>query len=121
MDEVKKESAERLVQGLKTPEVVLVKATEGVMSADPKIIPEAKPLSRLDIHEMFALSYGGAKVIKAEVDGPRPAGTLRLSRFTLAGLIIALSVTDKQHIQSAQFPRERGVGPPLPLPLVQTD
>ncbi|MBS7656626.1 aspartate kinase [Candidatus Bathyarchaeota archaeon] len=51
---------------LKAEEIVLVKETEGVMSADPKIVPEAKPLKKLDIHEMFALSHGGAKIIKAE-------------------------------------------------------
>jgi len=47
-------------------EVILVKTTEGVMSADPKIVPHARPLSRLTIHEMFALAHGGAKIVKAE-------------------------------------------------------
>jgi len=47
-------------------ETVLVKETEGVMSADPKLVPSARPLKSLSIHEMFALSYGGAKIIKAE-------------------------------------------------------
>ncbi len=51
---------------LKAEEIVLVKETEGVMSADPRIVPDAKPLKKLDIHEMFALSHGGAKIIKAE-------------------------------------------------------
>jgi len=51
---------------LRAKEVILVKETEGVMSADPKVVPDAKPLERLDIHEMFALAHGGAKVVKAE-------------------------------------------------------
>lgn len=51
---------------LRAEEVILVKETEGVMSADPKVVPDAKPLDRLDIHEMFALAHGGAKVLKAE-------------------------------------------------------
>jgi len=51
---------------LKAEEVILVKETEGVMSADPKVVPDAKPLEKLDIHEMFALAHGGAKVLKAE-------------------------------------------------------
>ncbi len=51
---------------LRAEEVILVKETEGVMSADPKIVPKAKPLRRLDIHEIFALAHGGAKIIKAE-------------------------------------------------------
>jgi len=55
-----------LANCLGAEEIVLVKETEGVMSADPKIVREAKPLKRLDIHEMFALAYGGAKIVKAE-------------------------------------------------------
>ncbi|MCW4021343.1 MAG: aspartate kinase, partial [Candidatus Bathyarchaeota archaeon] len=55
-----------LANCLGAEEIVLVKETEGVMSADPKIVPEARPLKKLDIHEMFALSAGGAKIVKAE-------------------------------------------------------
>lgn len=51
---------------LKAEEVILVKETEGVLSADPKVIPNPRVLDRLDIHEMFALAHGGAKIIKAE-------------------------------------------------------
>jgi len=51
---------------LKADEVILVKETGGVMSADPKIVSEARSLRKLDIHEMFALAHGGAKIIKAE-------------------------------------------------------
>ena len=55
-----------LANCLKADEVILVKETEGVMTADPKLVPDAKPLKELDIHEMFALAYGGAKIVKAE-------------------------------------------------------
>ncbi|MGQ9623887.1 MAG: aspartate kinase [Candidatus Bathycorpusculaceae bacterium] len=48
---------------LKADEVVLVKDTEGVLSADPKIVPNAKPLKEISIEEMFSLAYGGAKII----------------------------------------------------------
>ena len=51
---------------LRAKEVILVKETEGVMSADPKVVPDARPLERLDIHEMFALAHGGAKIVKAD-------------------------------------------------------
>ena len=51
---------------LNADEVILVKETQGVMSADPKVVPDAKPLTNLDIHEMFALAHGGAKIVKAE-------------------------------------------------------
>jgi aspartate kinase len=55
-----------LANCLKADEVILVKETEGVLSADPKIVPDAHILETLNIHEMFALAHGGAKVIKAE-------------------------------------------------------
>lgn len=47
-------------------EIILVKETSGVLSADPKMVPDARPLSKLDIHEMFDLAQGGAKIIKPE-------------------------------------------------------
>ena len=72
-----------LANCLKADEVILVKETEGVMSADPKIIEDAKPLSRLDIHEMFALSYGGAKIVKAEaLKYKLPGQKLRIVSFS---------------------------------------
>ena len=55
-----------LAHCLGAEEIVLVKETEGVMSADPKVVPEARPLERLSIYEMFALSYGGAKIVRAD-------------------------------------------------------
>lgn len=48
---------------LKADEVILVKNTAGVLSADPKFVPDAKPLESLTIEEMFSLSQGGAKII----------------------------------------------------------
>ncbi|MBS7635006.1 aspartate kinase [Candidatus Bathyarchaeota archaeon] len=55
-----------LANCLRADEVILVKETEGVLSADPKIVPDARILETVDIYEMFALAHGGAKVIKAE-------------------------------------------------------
>jgi aspartate kinase len=52
------------------------------MSADPKIVSKARPLRKLDIHEMFALSYGGAKVIKADsLKYKLPINRLRILNF----------------------------------------
>ncbi|MCS7114665.1 MAG: aspartate kinase [Nitrososphaerota archaeon] len=51
---------------LKADEVILVKNTSGVLSADPKIVPDAKPLDRITIEEMFSLAQGGAKIIHPE-------------------------------------------------------
>jgi aspartate kinase len=51
---------------LEANEVILVKDTEGVFSTDPKILPNAKQIDRIDIHEFFSLAHGGAKIIRAE-------------------------------------------------------
>jgi aspartate kinase len=51
---------------LEANEVILVKDTEGVFSTDPKILPNAKPIDKIDIHEFFSLAHGGAKIIRAE-------------------------------------------------------
>jgi len=68
---------------LKAEEIILVKDTEGVMSADPKAMPDAKPLEKLDIHEMLALAQGGAKIIKTEaLKYKLPEQTLRIVSFS---------------------------------------
>ncbi|MEM3703804.1 MAG: aspartate kinase [Candidatus Bathyarchaeia archaeon] len=51
---------------LKADEVILVKNTSGVLSADPKIVQDAKPLDKITIEEMFSLAQGGAKIIHPE-------------------------------------------------------
>jgi aspartate kinase len=55
-----------LAKCLDADEVILVKETSGVLSADPKIVSEARSLNKLDIHEMFDLAQGGAKIVKPE-------------------------------------------------------
>ncbi len=51
---------------LEANEVILVKDTEGVFSTDPKILPSARQIDKIDIHELFSLAYGGAKIVRAE-------------------------------------------------------
>jgi aspartate kinase len=51
---------------LEAGEVVLVKETSGVLSADPRIVAETRFLEVLDIHELFDLVQGGAKIVKPE-------------------------------------------------------
>jgi len=53
-----------LARCISADEIILVKETSGVLSADPKIVPNARPLNRLEIHEMFDLAQGGAKIVK---------------------------------------------------------
>jgi aspartate kinase len=55
-----------LAKCLDADEVILVKETSGVLSADPKIVSGARSLNKLDIHEMFDLAQGGAKIVKPE-------------------------------------------------------
>jgi len=72
-----------LANCLNAEEAVLVKETQGVMSADPNVVPNAKPLRNLDIHEMFALAHGGAKIIKAEaLKYKLPNQSLRVVSFS---------------------------------------
>lgn len=67
---------------LKADEVILVKNTNGVLSADPKIVPDAKPLDRITIEEMFSLAQGGAKIIHPEaLKYKLPGQKLRVVRF----------------------------------------
>jgi aspartate kinase len=51
---------------LEADEVILVKDTPGVMSADPEVVPDAKPVGSITIDEMYALAHGGAKVVRPE-------------------------------------------------------
>ena len=55
-----------LAKSLDADEIILVKDTGGVLSADPKIVADARLLDKLDIHEMFDLAQGGAKIVKPE-------------------------------------------------------
>lgn len=48
---------------LNADEVILVKNTEGVLSADPTLVPDAKPLKEVTVEEMFSLAQGGAKIV----------------------------------------------------------
>jgi aspartate kinase len=55
-----------LAKCLGADEVILVKETSGVLSADPRVVSDARPLNSMDIHEMFDLAQGGAKIVKPE-------------------------------------------------------
>ncbi len=48
---------------LKVDEIILWKDVDGVMTADPKLVPEARPLARMSYDEVMELAYFGAKVI----------------------------------------------------------
>ena len=48
---------------LKVDEIILWKDVDGVMTADPKLVPDAKPIPRMSYDEVVELAYFGAKVI----------------------------------------------------------
>jgi len=99
-----------LANCLKADEVVLVKTTEGVMSADPTVIPDARPLSKLDIHEMFALSYGGAKIIKADaLKYKLPNQRLKIVSFSSPDLMGGTEVTGVFNSNSFEISERRGL------------
>ncbi|MCK4952184.1 aspartate kinase [Candidatus Bathyarchaeota archaeon] len=77
-----------LANCLEANEVILVKDVEGVLSSDPKIVPNVKPFDKLDIHEMFALAQGGAKIVRAEaLTYKRPNQRLRIVGFSSNNLV----------------------------------
>jgi len=55
-----------LANCLEADDIILVKETLGVLSADPKMVHNARFLDTLDIHEAFDLMRGGAKIVKPE-------------------------------------------------------
>jgi aspartate kinase len=74
---------------LDADEVILVKETSGVLSADPKIVSEARSLNKLDIHEMFDLAQGGAKIVKPEaLRYKQPNQMLRVVDFSSGNLAV---------------------------------
>lgn len=78
-----------LANCLEADEVILVKETNGVLSADPKIVASARLLNKLDIHEMFALALGGAKIIKpGALKYKLPEQKLRVVSFSSSDISI---------------------------------
>ncbi|MGB9842050.1 MAG: hypothetical protein ACPLKZ_04915, partial [Candidatus Bathyarchaeales archaeon] len=100
-----------LAHCLNADEVVLVKETSGVLSADPKIVPDAKPLSKLDIHEMFDLAQGGAKIVKAEaLKYKLPGQALRIVDFASGSLAEGgTEITGSFAINSAELSSQEGL------------
>src|SRR5690606_2598481 len=78
-----------LAKCLDADEAILVKETSGVLSADPKIVSEARSLNKLDIHEMFDLAQGGAKIVKPEaLRYKQPNQMLRVVDFSSGNLAV---------------------------------
>ena len=93
-----------LAKCLEADEVILVKETSGVLSADPKLVPEAKALEKLDIHEMFDLAQGGAKIVKPEsLKHKLPDQKLRIVNFASENLTaLGTEITGSFNINSVE-------------------
>jgi len=100
-----------LANCLEADEVVLVKDTPGVLSADPKIVPEAKPFDKLDIHEMFALAQGGARIVRPEALRYKlPTQKLRIASFSSESLTArGTEITGIFNLNSAEIVKHRGL------------
>ncbi|MGZ5177630.1 MAG: aspartate kinase, partial [Burkholderiales bacterium] len=71
-----------LARAIDAREVILWKDVAGVMTADPRIVPEARVVGMLDAREASELAYYGAKVLHPRTLLPLRAGmTLRLRPF----------------------------------------
>ena len=74
---------------LQADEIVLVKDTSGILSADPKVVSNARFLNTIDIQEAFDLMQGGAKIIKPEaLKYKLPSQKLRIVSFDSGNLTV---------------------------------
>lgn len=63
-------SASIIGAAVKADEIWLWKEVHGIMTSDPKIVPEAKPLAQISYIEAMELSYFGAKVLHPKTIEP---------------------------------------------------
>ena len=52
-----------IAKGIGADEVVLVTDADGILSADPKLVPEARKLQRIDVRTLIGLADSGTKFI----------------------------------------------------------
>jgi aspartate kinase len=100
-----------LANCLEADEVILVKETLGVLSADPRMVPDTKPLDKLDVHEMFDLAQGGAKIIKPEsLKHKLPDQKLRIVSFASENLAAdGTEITGSFNINSVETTNHRNL------------
>ena len=92
-------------------EIILVKETSGVLSADPKIVSNARLLNKLEIHEMFDLAQGGAKIVKAgALKYKLPDQSLRIVDFNSGNLALGgTEITGFFNLNSAETLTQQGL------------
>ena len=122
-------SASLLGEALDAEEVQIWTDVDGVLSADPSLVPEARPIAQMSLGEAEALSAFGAKVLHADSLAPGGRAGFRLvvantlrpgaSRTVIlpvppdrpAGAVT--SVAYKEGISLLRFPASEGLEPPL--------
>ena len=100
-----------LARCISADEILLVKETTGVLSADPRIVPDARLLKELEIHEMFDLAQGGAKIIKpAALKYKLPNQALRIVDFDAGNLASGgTEITGSFNLNSAETLTQLGL------------
>jgi aspartate kinase len=71
-------SATLLAEALEASEVQIWAEVDGILSADPSLVPEARPIPVLSLREAAALSAFGAKVLHADSLAPVSRSGIRL-------------------------------------------
>ncbi len=122
-------SATLLGEALDAEEVQIWTDVDGVLSADPSLVKEARPIPQMSLSEAEALSAFGAKVLHADSLAPGGRGGFRLvvanthrpsaSRTVIlpvpperpAGSVT--SVAYKEGIYLLRFPASAGLEPPM--------
>lgn len=100
-----------LARCISADEIILVKETSGVLSADPKIVACARRLNKLEIHEMFDLAQGGARIVKpAALKYKLPTQTLRIVDFGSGNLASGgTEITGSFNLNSAEILTRQGL------------
>jgi aspartate kinase len=122
-------SATLLGEALGAEEVQIWTDVDGVLTADPSLVPEARPIPQMSLGEAEALSAFGAKVLHADSLAPSGRAGFRLvvanthrpgaSRTEIlpvpperpAGAVT--SVAYKEGIYLLRFPASAGLEPPM--------
>lgn len=118
-------SATLLGEALQVDEVQIWTDVDGVLTADPSLVPGARPIPVLSLHEAAALSAFGAKVLHADALAPVARGGFRLvvanthhpdgNRTVITREGIArkpgtiTSVAYKEGVWALRLPAERGL------------
>ncbi len=122
-------SATLLGEALGAVEVQIWTDVDGVLTADPSLVPEARPIPRMSLGEAEALSAFGAKVLHADSLAPGGragfrlvvANTLRPGASRTEILPVppprtpgeVTSVAYKEGLSLLRFPPAAGLEPPL--------